>query len=203
MPELLSIHGRCPRCSQVLTVPAGQLQNVFRCARCQYRVLGSALLEEAQRSPPRLARAPVVRPFDEDPDDQHTRLHLPATDGDDEAETALPAQRVGDTPSGVPAAAPLQRFGAEPDDPDDQQTRLHVGPFDGVLPPLTRPSVPPPPQRVSAPPPARTSVPPPRVPAAPARASVPPGRASVPPARVSVPPAGLPERASAPPQRAA
>src|SRR4051812_9857934 len=96
MPELLTLHGRCPRCSQVLTVPAGQLQSVFRCARCQYRVLGSALLEEARLSPPRLASArPAVRPFDEDPDDQHTRLHLPATEADEDAETALPAQRVG------------------------------------------------------------------------------------------------------------
>lgn len=132
MPELLSIHGRCPRCSQVLTVPAGQLQSVFRCARCQYRVLGSALMEEARTSPPRLAAGPVVRPFGEDSDDQHTRLHLPPTESDEEAETALPAQRVGDTPSAGPSVpmAPLQRFEGD-SDPDDQQTRLHVaGSFD-------------------------------------------------------------------------
>jgi hypothetical protein len=142
MAELLSIHGRCPRCSQVLTVPAGQLQSVFRCARCQYRVLGSALMEEARLAPPRLgtppaiasARGPVAGPFEEDSDDQHTRLHLPASEGDDEAETALPAQLVGDTPSSAPPGAgarPLQRFDANPGDPDDQQTRLHVaGSFD-------------------------------------------------------------------------
>jgi hypothetical protein len=142
MPELLSIHGRCPRCSQVLTVPAGQLQSVFRCARCQYRVLGSALMEEARLSPPRLPtrvevarpRGPVARPFEEDSDDQHTRLHLPGSDGDDEAETARPAQLVGDTPSSAPpsrGAVPLQRFEVAEGDSDDQQTRLHVsGSFD-------------------------------------------------------------------------
>ncbi len=133
MPELLSIHGRCPRCSQVLTVPAGQLQSVFRCARCQYRVLGSALMEEARTSPPRLAASPVVGPFGEDSDDQHTRMHLPPSESDEEAETALPAQRVGDTPNVGPsnvAVAPLQRFDGD-SDPDDQQTRLHVaGSFD-------------------------------------------------------------------------
>jgi hypothetical protein len=133
MPELLSIHGRCPRCSQVLTVPAGQLERVFRCARCQYRVLGVALMEEARRSPPRLASplAPVAGPFDEDSDDQHTRMHLP--ESDEEAETALPAQPIGAAPSSgaqrQPAMA-LQRF-ADGQDPDDQQTRLHVaGSFD-------------------------------------------------------------------------
>jgi hypothetical protein len=141
MPELLSVHGRCPRCSQVLTVPAGQLQSVFRCARCQYRVLGSALLEEARLSPPRLdtrevadPRRPVAGPFEEDSDDQHTRLHLPGADGDEDGESALPAQRVGDTPSAAPpstGAMPLQRFDVAAGDPDDQQTRLHVaGSFD-------------------------------------------------------------------------
>jgi hypothetical protein len=138
MPELLSIHGRCPRCSQVLTVPAGQLQSVFRCARCQYRVLGSALMEEARLSPPRLAPSagtrPVAGPYEDDPDDQHTRMHLPASEGDDESETALPAQLVGDTPSSVPPRGPtpppLSRFEASSDD-DDQHTRLHVaGSFD-------------------------------------------------------------------------
>jgi hypothetical protein len=142
MPELLSIHGRCPRCSQVLTVPAGQLQSVFRCARCQYRVLGSALMEEARLSPPRLpssdpspsSRASVARPFEEDADDQQTRLHLPLSESDEDAETALPAQRVGDTPSGLPpspGAMSLQRFETGSGDADDQQTRLHVaGSFD-------------------------------------------------------------------------
>jgi hypothetical protein len=163
MPELLSIHGRCPRCSQVLTVPAGQLQSVFRCARCQYRVLGSALMEEARQSPPRLAppsmaspHRPVARPYDDDPDDQHTRMHLPASEAEDESETALPAQLVGDTPSSVPPrgpAAPLSRFEAGSDD-DDQHTRLHVaGSFD--LP--KAPSKPPPkhPTLLGVPAPAR------------------------------------------------
>jgi hypothetical protein len=132
MPELLSIHGRCPRCSQVLTVPAGQLERVFRCARCQYRVLGVALMEEAKRSPPRLASplGPVAGPFDEDSDDQHTRMHLP--ESDEEAETALPAQPIGAGTSSAPPqpAMALQRF-ADGQDPDDQQTRLHVaGSFD-------------------------------------------------------------------------
>lgn len=131
MPELLSIHGRCPRCSQVLTVPAGQLQSVFRCARCQYRVLGSALMEEARASPPRLpgaGRGPVVRPFEEDPDDQHTRMHLPSSEADDDLETVLPAQLVGDSPSVAPprpSAVPLERFDAARE-ADDQQTRLHI-----------------------------------------------------------------------------
>src|SRR6187401_3022503 len=124
MPELLSIHGRCPRCSQLLTVPAGQLQSVFRCARCQYRVIGSALMEEARLSPPRLGAEPresVAGPFVEDPDDQHTRLHLPATDCEEE-ETALPAQLVGDARSSVPPRASLppqltlSRFDAGRDD---------------------------------------------------------------------------------------
>src|SRR5687767_989341 len=75
MPELLSVTGRCPRCSQVLTVPAGQLQSVFRCARCQYRVPGAMLVEEARSSPPRAV--PDLRPFDEDSDDQRTRIHVP------------------------------------------------------------------------------------------------------------------------------
>lgn len=131
MPELLSIHGRCPRCSQVLTVPAGKLQSVFRCARCQYRVLGSALMEEARASPPRLAaarRGPVVRPFEEDPDDQHTRLHLPPSEAEEDVEAVLPAQLVGDSPSIAPprpSAVPLQRFDSG-QDADEQQTRLHM-----------------------------------------------------------------------------
>ena len=134
MPELLSIHGRCPRCSQVLTVPAGQLQGLFRCARCQYRVLGATLMEEARVSPPRLAgAAPVVGPFDEGSDDQHTRMHLPAT-ADEEPETALPAQLVDAAGNSLPPRsipAPLRRFGDTREDPDDQQTRLHVaGSFD-------------------------------------------------------------------------
>lgn len=161
MAELLSIHGRCPRCSQVLTVPAGQLQSVFRCARCQYRVLGSALMEEARNSPPRLAlsaRAPVVGPFEEDPDDQHTRMHLPASEADEEVETVLPAQLVGDTPSIAPPGVPmpLSRFEAAPDS-DDQQTRLHLaGSFD-----LPRASGRPPPKKhptlLGVPAPARLS----------------------------------------------
>lgn len=131
MPELLTIHGRCPRCSQVLTVPAGKLQSVFRCARCQYRVLGAALMEEARASPPRLASersGPVVRPFEEDPDDQHTRLHLPhqpprshsssqrppGPETREEVETVLPAQLVGDTPSIAPPAVPAQRHSMAP-----------------------------------------------------------------------------------------
>jgi hypothetical protein len=140
MPELLSIHGRCPRCSQVLTVPAGQLQSVFRCARCQYRVLGSALMEEARASPPRLvgANGPVVRPFEEDPDDQHTRLHLPGSDADEDAETALPAQLMSDSSSIAPprpSAVPLQRFDSLGQDSDDQQTRLHRrGSFEAPMP---------------------------------------------------------------------
>jgi hypothetical protein len=141
MPELLSIHGRCPRCSQVLTVPAGQLQGLFRCARCQYRVLGATLMEEARATPPRLAPAlgsgypgaPVVGPFDESSDDQHTRLHLPGG-SDEEPETALPAQLVDAAGKSIPPrvmATPLRRFGDTRDDPDDQQTRLHVaGSFD-------------------------------------------------------------------------
>jgi hypothetical protein len=142
MPELLSIHGRCPRCSQVLTVPAGQLQSVFRCARCQYRVLGSALMEEARASPPRLAAArggPVVRPFEEDTDDQHTRMHLPASEADEDVETVLAAQLVSDSPSIAPprpsaVPLPLQRFDSG-QDADEQQTRLHIaGSFEAPKP---------------------------------------------------------------------
>ncbi|HTV26017.1 MAG TPA: hypothetical protein VMG12_45275 [Polyangiaceae bacterium] len=178
MPELLSIHGRCPRCSQVLTVPAGKLQSVFRCARCQYRVLGSALMEEARLTPPRLAlpaRGPVVRPFEEDPDDQHTRLHLPTSEAEEDLETVLPAQLIGDSPSMPPprpsaapaftapaaSAAPLpsallQRFDSGLD-ADDQQTRLHVaGSFDAP-----RPAERPPPKKhatlLGVPAPARLS----------------------------------------------
>lgn len=140
MPELLSIHGRCPRCSQVLSVPAGQLQGLFRCARCQYRVLGATLMEEARATPPRLSsnhgaspEASVVGPFEEGADDQHTRLHLPAN-SEEEPETVLPAQLVDAAGNSIPPrvmAAPLRRFGDTRDDPDDQQTRLHVaGSFD-------------------------------------------------------------------------
>jgi hypothetical protein len=137
MPELFSIHGRCPRCSQVLTLPAGQLQSVFRCARCQYRVPGAALVEEARTSPPRLAPSgsPVLGPFDEHPDDQQTRMHLPG--GDEETDLPLPAVLVDGPPgpgSGRPAHA-LQRFDAVSDDAEDQQTRLHVaGSFDSPAP---------------------------------------------------------------------
>jgi hypothetical protein len=106
---------------------------VFRCARCQYRVIGSALMEEARLSPPRLGAEPrgsVAGPFVEEPDDQHTRLHLPATDGEEE-ETALPAQLVADARSSVPPRASLppqltlSRFDAGRDEAEDQ-TRLHV-----------------------------------------------------------------------------
>ncbi len=126
MPELLSVHGRCPRCSQLLIVPAGQLQNVFRCARCQYRAAASALVEEARRSPPRLSaqRLPLGA-FEEDTDDQHTRVVLPGGP-DDESERPLDAILVpdGSTTSRPPppAAAMLQRF----DQGDSEQTRLHM-----------------------------------------------------------------------------
>jgi hypothetical protein len=137
MPELFSIHGRCPRCSQVLTLPAGQLQSVFRCARCQYRVPGAALVEEARTSPPRLAPSgsPVLGPFDENPDDQQTRMLLP--EGDEESDQPLAAVLVDPPrgPSSAPAAHVLQRFEAVSDDAEDQQTRLHVaGSFDSPAP---------------------------------------------------------------------
>jgi hypothetical protein len=97
-------------------------------------VLGSALMEEARASPPRLAGAgPIVRPFEEDPDDQHTRLHLPGSEADEGAETVLPAQLVTESASIAPprpSAAPLQRFDSGSDG-DELQTRLHVaGSFD-------------------------------------------------------------------------
>ena len=150
MPELLSVHGRCPRCSQVLTVPAGQLQSVFRCARCQYRVPGAVLIEEAKSSPPRASTSPVLGPFDEDPDDQHTRMHLPGTGvgGDEESEQPMAAVLVDHTQSSSlpPAPAALQRFEAGTDDPDDQHTRLHVaGSFDAPRAPSQAPRAPAPP----------------------------------------------------------
>jgi hypothetical protein len=128
MPELLSVHGRCPRCSQLLTVAAGQLESVFRCARCQYRVPGAALVEEARRSPPKLGHGnrSVLRPFDEGSDDQHTHLLLPGS-SQEETEVALAAELVDGTPSIPPAPPPLQRFDQVADDADDQQTRVHVG----------------------------------------------------------------------------
>jgi hypothetical protein len=139
MPELLSVHGRCPRCSQVLTVPAGQLESVFRCARCQYRAAAAALVAEARSSPPRLAshHAPALDAFDEDSDDQHTRVLLP--DGpDEESESPLEAILVpdGSTTSRPPPLAPaLQRFNALADEGDEQQTRLHLpGSFDAPPP---------------------------------------------------------------------
>jgi hypothetical protein len=140
MPELLSVHGRCPRCSQVLTVPAGQLQSVFRCARCQYRAAAAALVEEARRSPPRLANHHANMPlasFDEDTDDQHTRVLTPGG-ADDESEQPLQAIFVPDgaTSSRPPPPSPaLQRF----DTSDSERTRLHVpGSFDDA------PAAPPP-----------------------------------------------------------
>jgi hypothetical protein len=145
MPELLSVHGRCPRCSQVLTVPAGQLQSLFRCARCQYRLPGAALVDEARTSPPRppAFKSPVLGPFDEEPDDQQTRMHLPGSGADEESERPLPAVLVEHAPSPVPSRVdlPLQRFDAGSDDADDQQTRLHVGgSFDTPAPPPARPA---------------------------------------------------------------
>lgn len=142
MPELLSIHGRCPRCSQVLTVPAGQLQSVFRCARCQYRVPGAVLIDEAKSSPPRVSASPVLGPFDEDPDDQHTRMHLPGAGGDEESEVPMAAVLVNHTVSSSPPGGPaLQRFETDADDAEDQQTRLHVaGSFDAPSPPPRAPS---------------------------------------------------------------
>ncbi len=127
MPELLSVYGRCPRCSQLLAVAAGQLESVFRCARCQYRVPGAALVEEAQRSPPKLGlpNRSVLRPFEESSDDQHTHLHLPGS-SQEEGEVALAAALVDGT-SSAPPGPPLQRFEQVIDDAEDQQTRLHVG----------------------------------------------------------------------------
>ncbi len=144
MPELLSIHGRCPRCSQVLTVPAGQLQSVFRCARCQYRVPGAVFVDEARSSPPRLGSArsgPVLGPFDEDTDDQHTRMHLPGSGVEEEPEVPLAAVLVDNATASAPPPppSPLSRFDAESD--DNQQTRLHVaGSFDAPAPPRPVPA---------------------------------------------------------------
>jgi len=152
MPELLSVHGRCPRCSQVLSIPAGQLQNVFRCARCQYRAAAAALVEEARTSPPRGAalNGTELGAFQEDSEDQHTRVLMPGG-ADDESEQPLEAILVPDgstTSRPPPPAPPLQRFNAL--DGEDQQTRLHVpGAFDAPPAPLPRrspvPAVPPPP----------------------------------------------------------
>ncbi|MEY2937262.1 MAG: hypothetical protein RL033_8011 [Pseudomonadota bacterium] len=133
MPELLSVHGRCPRCSQVLIIPAGQLQNVFRCARCQYRAAASALVEEARTSPPRLSsQQGPLGAFDEDTDDQHTRVLLPGGP-DEESERPLEALLVPDgsttsrPPPPPPPAPVLRRF----DQSDSEQTRLHIaGSFD-------------------------------------------------------------------------
>src|SRR6185436_4522112 len=141
MPELLSVHGRCPRCSQVLNVPAGQLQNVFRCARCQYRAAAATLVEEARSSPPRLASNPgmALGAFDEDSDDLRTRVLLP---GGPDIESELPLDAIwvpdGSTTSRPPPAPALQRFDAGGEG-EDQQTRLHVsGSLD--LAPQQRPS---------------------------------------------------------------
>src|SRR5690242_12945261 len=117
MPELLSIHGRCPRCGQVLTLPAGQLHSVFRCARCQYRTPGSTLVERARAAPPKYATS-VLGPFVEDSNDQETRVFVPGQD--DDAEIALAAVPA-DVSSAPPPAAALQRFGAPAAD-DDQHT---------------------------------------------------------------------------------
>lgn len=133
MPELLSVHGRCPRCSQVLVIPAGQLQNVFRCARCQYRAAASALVEEARLSPPRLGsqQGLPLGAFEEDTDDQHTRVLMPGGP-DEESERPLEALLVPDgsttsRPPPPPPAPVLRRF----DQSDTEQTRLHVaGSFD-------------------------------------------------------------------------
>lgn len=198
MPELWSVHGRCPRCSQVLTVPGGQLQSVFRCARCQYRAAAAALVEEARSSPPRLAanQGMALDAFDEDSDDQHTRVLLPGGP-DDESESPLAAILVpdGSTTSMPPSPAPaLQRFTATADEAGDLQTRLHVpGSFD----------VPPP-----APPPQRGS-PLPAAAARPQRSAALTGRASrdatllgvpLPPAVVysGAPPAAAPRRPALP-----
>lgn len=141
MPELLSVHGRCPRCGQVLTLPAGQLQGVFRCARCQYRVLGAALVDEARATPPRLSplgRAPVLRPFEEQADDERTRVLVPGSGGDEQSEVPLAAILTTGS-SSTPPRTELARFDAEAD--DDQHTRLHVASsFDEPEPGRTRSS---------------------------------------------------------------
>lgn len=149
MPEPLSVHGRCPRCSQVLTLPAGQLQALFRCARCQYRAAGSTLVEEARVSPPKASAAPLSR-LDEDFDDQNTRVLVPGGEDDAASEVPLPAVLV-EAGASLPPAAPLQRFDAASEDGDDQHTRLHLA-TDAFLPPaVTRPSVAPARPRASAP----------------------------------------------------
>jgi hypothetical protein len=154
MPQLASVHGRCPRCSQVLTLPAGQLESVFRCARCQYRVSGALLIEEAKASPPEAERNHLAQNhlaasgaslprFEENSDDQRTRVLMPGG-ADDESEIPLPALFVeGPTsnpppalrrsspprppalPSNASAPRALQRFEAASGDADDQ-TRLHL-----------------------------------------------------------------------------
>lgn len=201
MPELLSVHGRCPRCSQVLIVPAGQLQNVFRCARCQYRAAASALVEEARTSPPRVSsqQGLPLGAFDEDTDDQHTRVVLPGGP-DEESERPLQALLVpdGSTTSRPPppqAPAPvLQRF----DQGDSEQTRLHMpGSFGSVPPPRTPPPRTPPPQRA---PTARPSAHPAPMQSGGMRAAPGVGRASRDATLLGVAPApaGLPPPAPAP-----
>lgn len=140
-------------------MPAGQLQSVFRCARCQYRVPGTQLVDEARISPPKWAsnEAPVLGPLDEDSDDQHTRVLMPGGP-DDESETPLGAVLVpdGSVSSHPPPNAPLQRFETESADGDDQQTRMHVpGSFEppGAARPPARSA--PPALRPSPSPPAR------------------------------------------------
>jgi hypothetical protein len=184
MPELLSVHGRCPRCSQVLTVPAGQLQSVFRCARCQYRAAAAALVEEARSSPPRLGSNQgdeALGAFEEDSDDQRTRVLLP---GGPDIESELPLEAIlvpdGSTTSRPPPARALQRFEATNSDGDDQQTRLHVSGSLDLPPGGARP------QRVSP------------VPAAAARPARSPGRSSRDATLLGVPPAALPAAPTAP-----
>jgi hypothetical protein len=161
MPELLSVHGRCPRCGQVLVIPAGQLQSVFRCARCQYRALGSALVDEARSSPPQGA-LPVLRPFEEDSDDQRTRVLLPGGN-DDQSEIPVPAIPIGGSSSSAPAAPrALERFAAS-DDLEDQQTRLHVaGSFDAPVDRAPAAAAPHPPRMPSIPPPPGRALPAPQ-----------------------------------------
>lgn len=129
--SLLSVPGRCPRCEQVLNVSAGHLEGVFRCARCQYRALGSALVEAARQSPPRGASAApgALSQFDEDSDDQHTQIFDP--DANDPSELPLDAIFVDE--------GGLSRFEA---DSDDQHTRLHLS--EPPAPARAAPSLPPP-----------------------------------------------------------
>jgi hypothetical protein len=144
MPELLSVHGRCPRCSQVLTVPAAQLQSVFRCARCQYRAAAAVLVEEARSSPPRLATSQGdagLGRFEEDSDDQRTRVLLP---GGPDLESELPLDAIlvpdgSSTSRPPPPAAALQRFETANGDGEDQQTRLHTSSSFDLPPVAARP----------------------------------------------------------------